>query len=89
MVEAVKSIACRLAIKSIPALENPPDRALNADRACGFNRESPAFRLARIAAGDRSTDREPPTLFKFSLYLCGKIKRLSPKRIGVLHLQAL
>ncbi|MBE9184128.1 hypothetical protein IQ270_05185 [Microcoleus sp. LEGE 07076] len=32
---------------------------------------------------------EPPILFNFSLYLCGKIKRLSPKRTGVLHLHAL
>ncbi|MEG4809453.1 hypothetical protein QUA82_17730 [Microcoleus sp. F8-D3] len=54
--------------KSIAA-ENPPDRALNADLACGFNRESSTFRLTGIAAGDRSSDREPPTLFKFSLYL--------------------
>ncbi|MEG4146990.1 hypothetical protein QUA24_13710 [Microcoleus sp. Pol12B5] len=67
-----------------------PDRALNADRACGFNRESIGMDASMpIVAGDRSTDREPPILFKFSLYLCGKIKRLSPKRTGVLHLRAL
>ncbi|MBE9094212.1 hypothetical protein IQ252_09910 [Tychonema sp. LEGE 07203] len=46
-------------------------------------------RLPGIAGGDRIAPREPPTLFKFSLELCGKIKRLSPKSAGVLHLQAL
>ncbi|MGB3263858.1 MAG: hypothetical protein WBA89_07850 [Microcoleus sp.] len=48
-----------------------------------------AFRFRAIVAGDRTTDREPPILFKFSLELCGKIKRLSPNPAGVLHLQAL
>ncbi|MEG3898807.1 MULTISPECIES: hypothetical protein [unclassified Microcoleus] len=35
----------------------------------GSTEDRSARRLPGIAAGDRSTDRETPTLFKFSLYL--------------------
>ncbi|MEG4589445.1 hypothetical protein QUA54_30140 [Microcoleus sp. MOSTC5] len=35
----------------------------------GSTEDRSAWMLSGIAAGDQISDREPPTLFKFSLYL--------------------